>query len=81
MGLFYWEDKMDLSLVPISELLDEVSSRTDFYVAAYQLANEPKKIIYTHWKDKAWFGNLALCAALQSDLLQEAHDENPRNNE
>lgn len=65
---------MDLSLVSIHDLFEEIARRSDYYVAAYQLANEPNQIIYTHWKDDVWFGNLALCAALQYDILHESHE-------
>lgn len=72
--------EIDLSLVPIDDLLGEVCSRCDFYAATYQLQNEsgPNKTIYTHWKDKAWFGNLACVAALQSDLLKECQSKDKR---
>lgn len=71
-------EKIDLTLVSIGELFDEISSRSDFYVSAYQLKNESgkNKTIYTHWQDDAWFGNLALVAALQADILNESYKNN-----
>lgn len=70
--------KLDLSLVPMDELLDEVSARSEFYVAAYQLINQsgPNKTIYTHWKNDAWFGNLALAEAVKADILHESYKHN-----
>lgn len=76
-------EKLDLSLIPVSELLEEVSSRCDFYACGYQLHNQsgPDKTIYTHWKDKAWFGNLALCEAVKADILQESFTSDYHRNE
>ncbi len=74
-------EKIDLSLVPIDDLFNEIDMRSDFYVAAYQLINAsgPTKIIHTNYKNDAWFGNLALCAALQSDILQESYNKKDEN--
>ena len=62
-------DKTDLSLVSIEELLDEISNRSECYIAAYKLKADEKEVIYTHWQDKKWFKNLELSSALQCDLL------------
>ncbi len=69
---------MDLALVPIEDLLNEISSRSECYIAAYKLKVEghKKETIYTHWQDNCWFQNLALCAALQSDLLKCCNNKN-----
>jgi hypothetical protein len=74
-------EMLDLSLVPIDDLLAEVSNRSECYIAAYKLkvdGGSKKETIYTHWQENCWFKNLALCAALNKDLMDCCIDRKDR---
>ena len=62
---------MDLSLVPLQEMIDEIEKRHIAYVIAvlgYEVGNTP--LINTYWKDDKFIDCLGLCSALDEDLKQ-----------
>lgn len=62
---------MDLSLVPIDDLVKEVESRSACFIAALQLPEDKQKIgDLKFWYGKgSWSESVALAGILQNDVL------------
>ena len=63
--------KMDLSLVPIDELVKEIESRSACFIAAVQLPEDKKRNSdLKFWYGKGnWLESVALAGILQNDVL------------
>ena len=63
-------DEMDLSLIPLDDLLDEVFKRHDVYVVSLQKTDEGvgEPQLDTYWKDGKFIDCLGMCSALEDDL-------------
>ena len=62
---------MDLSLVPLEDLIDEIEKRHVAYVlAVLRVDTGNEQIVNTYWKDNKFVDCLGICSALEEDLKQ-----------
>ena len=64
-------DKVDLSLVPIEDLVEEIKKRHTAYVIAtlrIETGNEP--MVQTYWSEKSFIDCLGICSGLEEDIKQ-----------
>ena len=62
---------MDLSLVPLNELIDEAERRCEVFIAAYELADDKQKTgnFYTFFGKGEWLRACALANVLNNDCV------------
>lgn len=65
---------MDLSLVPISDLLDEIDKRTDCFIAAYFLPDEIDDLKFWYGK-KQWSDSVMLSSMLHNMVMNNYRGE------
>ena len=67
---------MDLSLVPIEELVEEISSRCRSYVIAYEIVDKGDSYVFVDWDDNQEFLiTLGLTQYLAHEVIQSVEDE------
>jgi len=60
---------MDLSLVPIEDMIKEIQNRSDAYILATlrtEEANDP--IVKTYWEENKFIDCLGICSVLEEDI-------------
>jgi len=66
---------IDLSLIPLDDLIKEIDNRHDCYVLAmcrHETGGIP--LISTYWKDDKLLDNLGLCIFLTQDVFRNEPD-------
>ena len=66
---------IDLSLVPIEELLKEAESRCSCLVVAYELLKDKEKWTEFRYVKGQWFEAVRLSAVLSNDILNNWNGE------
>ena len=62
---------MDLSLIPLQDMIDEIEKRHKAYVLATLRHEEGNdEIVRTFWSDDKFIDCLGICSALEEDLKQ-----------
>ena len=68
---------MDLSLVPIEDIIQEIQNRSDAYILATlrtEETNDP--IIKTYWEDKKFIEVLGICSILEENIKESYMRDN-----
>ncbi len=65
---------MDLSLVPITDLLEEIDKRTDCFIGAYFLPDEIDDLKFWYGK-KLWSDSVMLASMLNNMVLNNYRGE------
>ena len=66
---------MDLTLVPLVELLNEVEKRSHCFVCAYELYENKEKLMGFRFGKGEWFAAVRLTAILNNDVLNDWNGE------
>ena len=66
---------MDLSLVPIDDLIKEIESRSESMVMAYCLYQDKKKMMNYHYGKGSWYLGCMLSSVLNNDVLNNWNGE------
>ena len=66
---------MDLTLVPIEELIKEIENRSDCFVCGYILHKDKDKIIMTQYGSGTWHQACSISNILNNDVLNNWHNE------
>lgn len=61
--------KMDLSLVPIEDLIHELEKRTSCLIAAYTLPDEQHSMRFSYGRNGDWKSAVGLASILNNDVL------------
>lgn len=66
---------MDLSLVPIEELMKEAEGRCHCFVAAYEEYQDKRKTMQFKFGKGDWFDAVRLTAILHNDVMNDWNGE------
>ena len=66
---------MDLSLVPIDDLIKEVESRCSAMILAYQKPEDKKVMLYFQYGKGTWYQSCLLSNILNNDVLNNWNGE------
>lgn len=58
---------MDLSLVPISDLVDEISKRSHYHVLGYSRMDKGEELFDVSWNG-SYLKTLGLCSQIMRDI-------------
>ena len=65
-------NKVDLSLVPIDELVDEIEKRSTVYIlATIKIVEGNEEVINTYWSDNNYLKSVGLVSVLGADIEAE----------
>lgn len=73
-----WKDcsmSLDLSLVPMKELMVEAEKRCCTFICAYELHQDKKKFVENIYGKGNWFESVRLSAVLNNDVLNNWNGE------
>ena len=66
---------MDLSLVPISDLITEITKRCGYYIIGYSRRDKGDDVFDTHWNGN-YLKTLGLCSTIAGDIQNHIKEEN-----
>lgn len=67
---------MDLSLVPLNDLLKEIESRSECFICAYELPQDKNKLMMFRFGHKGdWMKSVTLSSILNNDILNDWNGE------
>ena len=66
---------MDLTLVPLDDLIKEMEARCPSFVVAYTMLNNDKQMMYFHYGNGTWYKAVQLAAILNNDVLNNWNGE------
>ena len=60
---------MDLSLVPFDDLIEEMETRCDSFIAAYKTLKDKDKTMFFQYGKGNWYDACILASILNNDVL------------
>ena len=69
------EGKVDLTFIPIDELIKEVENRCSCFIASYEIYQDKRKFQQSQYGKGNWFDAVRLSAVLNNDILNNWNGE------